>query len=108
ICRRQKRSESSVTAYPCSLQGSAVSSRAIYRRRMKRALRKLLPVTTLLMSLAMLVPEAAQGSPRAGNGPTVVNAPGLPQSGALFGAYIQVDCVWNGCTRQAAQTEVET
>jgi plastocyanin len=73
----------------------------------KRALRRLLPPITLLIALALLIPGAAQGSPRSGGGPAVVNPPGLPQTGSTFGAYIQVDCTWTGCTRQAAQLAVE-
>jgi plastocyanin len=60
----------------------------------------------LLVCLSLL-PCAAQGTPRSGAGPLVVNPPGLPQTGALFGAYISVDCVWTGCTRQEAQINVE-
>jgi plastocyanin len=58
--------------------------------------------------MALLIPGAARGAPRSGQSPAVVNPPGLPQSGALFGSYIQVDCVWSGCTRQEAQINVET
>lgn len=71
-------------------------------------MKRLIPPITLLIALALLIQGAAQGAPGSSGAPQVITPPGLPQSGALFGAYIQVDCVWNGCTRQAAQVEVET
>src|SRR5512132_530392 len=71
---------------------------------MKRALRAVAAV----VCLAMVVPGAAFGSPRSAGGPDAVKPPGLPQTGSTFGAYIQVDCTWTGCTRQEAQTNVET
>jgi plastocyanin len=39
--------------------------------------------------------------------PNVVGPPGLPGTGALFGAYIQPDCTWSGCDRVSAQAAVE-
>jgi plastocyanin len=60
-----------------------------------------------LICLALVIPAAALGSPRGAAAPSVVVPPGLPQTGALFGSYIQVDCVWTGCTRQEAQLNVE-
>ncbi len=48
------------------------------------------------------LPASASGRSTQGIPP-----PGLPQDGAQFGAYIQVDCVWSGCTRVEAQENVE-
>jgi plastocyanin len=70
-------------------------------------MKKLILPSTLLIVLALLIPGAAQGAARSGGTPAVVSPPGLLQTGSSFGAYIQVDCTWNGCTRQDAQLAVE-
>src|SRR5262245_45771741 len=71
---------------------------------MKRAL----PPIAALVTLALLIPGAAQGVAASASAATVVNAPGLPQTGSTFGAYVQIDCTWTGCDRQSAQLAVES
>jgi plastocyanin len=72
--------------------------------------RRLFACLCALLCVGLIGSAQAQGAARstAPVAPTAVNPPGLPQTGSLFGAFIQIDCAWSGCDRKSAQTNVET
>src|SRR5262249_45107960 len=67
-----------------------------------RSLVASLPVLSAVIGATVSPVASASGRSTQGIPP-----PGLPQDGVQFGAYIQVDCVWTGCTRMEAQANVE-
>jgi plastocyanin len=68
-------------------------------------LRKPIAAVTALFCLALIMTGRAVGA--SGGKPAAVKPPGLPQTGAQFGAYIQVNSTWTGPDRRTAQLNVE-